>query len=88
MIITQEIVNETFRVRNNTCGLYCCYDDIDLIQKTLFDKFQIVISFAEVIDFWRWRSEQYDASWLAVMSEEEILEWFNKFIIYVGVNDV
>ena len=39
-----------------------------------------------MIDFWHWRSNEWDGSWLSIMGgEKEILEWFPQFLQHVGV---
>jgi len=43
------------------------------------------LSAAEAFMFWRWRSEQYaslhyDASWLMIGDDDEVVEWFKKFL--------
>lgn len=32
------------------------------------------------LNFWKWRSDQYDASFLRIGSDKEIKEWFERFI--------
>ena len=40
-----------------------------------------------MIDFWHWRSNEWDSSFLSINYHDdvEILEWFQKFIQFVGV---
>lgn len=69
--------------------LLCCsgygnvdyaYDDCKIIQKAIQDGFGVTLSIAECYNFWHWRSEQYDASFLSVGDTEghvsDIQEWF------------
>jgi len=45
----------------------------------------VTISAPEAIDFWKWRSDEWDSSFLSVHDDSEILEWFRKFIHFIGV---
>lgn len=69
--------------------LLCCsgygnvdyaYDDCKIIQKVIQDGFGVTLSIAECYNFWHWRCEQYDASFLSVGDTEghvsDIQEWF------------
>lgn len=56
-------------------------DDVKLIRKVLSQE-GIEISAAEAIEFWRWRSDKYDASWLTVRPQEDIVRWFDEFLSF------
>ena len=86
MKITQELATRAFTARNGTCGYYWCEEDVKRIQDVLREKLGIFISQSEGIDFWRWRSSEWDSSFLSVGSDDEILEWFTKFIQFTGVD--
>ena len=85
MKINQELVTQTFQCRNGTSGLYHDLEDVHRIQEVLKRKLGVTVSESEVIDFWHWRSEEWDASWLSNGDDHEILEFFQKFIKFVGV---
>lgn len=87
MKINQELVTQTFQCRNGTAGLYHELEDVHRIQEVLHRNHGIFVSESEVIDFWHHRSEQWDSSWLSVPYHDdgEILDWFQKFIQFVGV---
>jgi hypothetical protein len=84
--ITQNLVTQTFQCRNGTSGLYHDLDDVKRIQEVLQNNLGVFLSESEVIDFWHHRSSAWDGSWLSIMGgEKEILEWFQKFIEFIGV---
>jgi len=55
-------------------------DDIERIQKILSERRNIQLSVVEVVLFWNWRSDEFDASWLVVHNEDEVLQWYDKFM--------
>lgn len=61
-------------------------DDAKRIKETIKNRLNIDISLGDASKFWEWRSEQYDAGWLVISSNEEIIAWF---VAYVNrwVND-
>jgi hypothetical protein len=85
MKINQELVTQTFQCRNGTSGMYHDLEDVHRIQEVLKEEHGIFISESEAIDFWHWRSNEWDSSWLSHISSDEILEFFQKFIKFVGV---
>ena len=86
MKINQDLVTKTFQCRNGTSGFYHNLDDVKVIQDVLQRNLSVFVSESEVIDFWRWRSSEWDSSFLTLMGgEKEILDWFGKFIQYIGV---
>jgi hypothetical protein len=85
MKINQSLVTKTFQCRNGTMGSYYDLDDVHCIKDVLTKNLGISISESEVIDFWVWRSNEWDSSWLSHISSDEILEFFQKFIKFVGV---
>jgi hypothetical protein len=53
------------------------WEEIDQIRDVINNRLNIELSISEAVDFWRWRSEQYDASWLGnVGGDNEIIKWF------------
>jgi len=87
MKINQDLVTKTFMTRNGTCGSYWCKEDVNRIQKVLQETHGIFISESEAIDFWIWRSNEWDSSFLSVGGNDEILEFFTKFIQHIGVEE-
>ena len=87
MKINQDLVTKTFQCRNGTSGLYHDPSDVKFIQEVLHRNLGVLVSESEVIDFWHHRSEQWDSSWLSVPHHDdgEILEWFQEFIEFIGV---
>ena len=87
MKINQDLVTKTFQCRNGTSGLYHDPGDVKRIQEVLKRELGVTISESEVIDFWHWRSNEWDSSFLSIKHHDdvEILEWFQKFIQFVGV---
>ena len=85
MKIDQSLVTRTFQCRNGTSGLYHDLEDVHLIQEVLKRELGVTISESEGIDFWHWRSNEWDSSFLSVHDDSEILEWFQKFIKFIGV---
>jgi hypothetical protein len=41
----------------------------------------VELSNAEAHDFWRWRSDQYDASFLSMCNEDDIKEYFRRWLM-------
>lgn len=60
-------------------------DDCKTIQDTLKQEFNIFLSICECANFWHWRSEQYDASWLTLSKNyrKEIKEFFIEYLKYL-----
>lgn len=87
MKINQDLVTKTFQCRNGTSGLYHDPGDVKFIQEVLQKNLGVFVSESEVIDFWHWRSNEWDASFLSINYHDdvEILEWFQKFIEFAGV---
>ena len=69
--------------------LLCCsgygnvdyaYEDCKIIQRVIQEGFGVTLSIAECYNFWHWRSEQYEASFLSVGASQghvsDIQEWF------------
>lgn len=69
--------------------LLCCsgygnvdyaYEDCKTIQRAIQQGFGVTLSIAECYNFWHWRSEQYEASFLSVGDSQghvsDIQEWF------------
>jgi len=87
MKINQDLVTKTFQCRNGTSGLYHDPGDVKFIQEVLQKNLGVFVSESEVIDFWIWRSNEWDSSFLSINyhDDNEILDWFQKFIQFVGV---
>jgi len=65
--------------------MYYDLDDVHRIQDALKRELGVTVSESEAIDFWCWRSNEWDSSWLSNGDDHEILEFFQKFIKFVGV---
>lgn len=56
------------------------YEDCKFIQLAIQRGFGVTLSISECYNFWHWRSEQYEASFLAIKEGEggisDIQEWF------------
>jgi hypothetical protein len=65
--------------------MYHDLEDVHRIQDVLKRELGVTISESEAIDFWKWRSEEWDSSFLSRADDSEILEFFQKFIQFVGV---
>jgi len=65
--------------------MYHDLEDVHRIQDVLKRELGVTISESEAIDFWHHRSNEWDSSFLSVGGDSEILEWFQKFIQFVGV---
>lgn len=85
MKIDQSLVTRTFNVRLQNAGMYHNLKDVHRIQDVLKRELGVTISESEAIDFWLHRSNEWDSSWLSVGNDSEILEWFQKFIKFIGV---
>jgi hypothetical protein len=78
-MISQKDVDRTF-LYTQGCGNWCEDEDCSRIKKIIKVKLGLDVSISEAYKFWSWRSEQYEASWLSIHSDEEIVEWFVKFV--------
>lgn len=81
----QSKVDELFGYKLNDTPLEgWMLEDLKYIQHYLKDKENINLSISETLYFWLWRSELYDASFLAVSqdgkSDPEIISYFNEFV--------
>jgi hypothetical protein len=85
MKITQELVTRAFMVRNGTSGYYWSKDGMKRIREVLHENYGIFISESEAIDFWKWRSQEWDSSFLSVGGDDEILDFFRRFVKFFGV---
>ena len=87
MKINQDLVTKTFQCRNGTSGLYHDPNDVKFIQEVLQRNLDVFVSESEVIDFWHWRSNEWDSSFLSIKHHDgvEILEWFPEFLQHIGV---
>ena len=87
MKINQALVTQSFQCRNGTSGMYYEPEDLRRIQEVLRKHHNVFISESEAIDFWHWRSEQWDSSWLSMnyQDDEEILDFFTQFLGFIGV---
>jgi hypothetical protein len=54
--------------------------DAERIARVLEAERGVRLSANEAALFWEWRSREYDASWLTIGSDAEILEWFDRLI--------
>jgi len=61
-------------------------DDIATIRRVLKED-GCAVSVSEAAAFWSWRSQQYDATWLVLHDDDEIREWFDKFIEHHANDD-
>lgn len=70
--------------------LLCCsgygnvdyaYNDCKIIQKAIKDGFDITLSIVECYNFWHWRSEQYDASFLCVGDTPETAKYIQQSFV-------
>jgi hypothetical protein len=83
MKVNQFLVTKTFQIRNGTSGLYNDPNDVKRIQEVLQKNYGVFISESEAIDFWKYRCNEWDSSWMSPHNEGEILDWFQKFIEFV-----
>jgi hypothetical protein len=81
--IDQKLVSKAFQIRNDVSSTYYDNGDIHKIRELIQREYGVTISESEAIDFWRWRSSEWDASFLRVTSDSEVLSWFRKFIMFV-----
>lgn len=57
-------------------------DDVDQINKIVYDTFGITLTSTEVVEFWKWYSDYFwCASWLSI-TEDIVVEGFTKFLNY------
>ena len=76
--------------------MFSCLDGIGLLTYQLYDcqriqsilknHFDVFLSINECQKFWRWRSEIFDSTFLCVGSEQEILEYFIKYIEEIDID--
>jgi hypothetical protein len=80
MVINQNKVNKAFLSANGDDGIYYDEEDCQIIRTKIRDVYNVELSLSETFTFWRWRSDKYDASWLAVGRSEDIAKWFSDFV--------
>lgn len=78
-MISQNEVDSTFFLKFGHCGEFTDKYVLDEIKSAL-ETVGLFISSSEAHCFWRWRSAQYDASFLCEDPPEQIIEWFTKFV--------
>lgn len=78
--LNQNYVDNLFSCLDGFGFLSYSLDECKFIQKTLKEEFDIFLSISEAQRFWKWRSEQWDATFLTIKDKQEILEFFVKYI--------
>jgi hypothetical protein len=82
--ITQHLVDNAFSCLDGFGRLTYALDDCRLIQRFLKEAHGVHLSLSECQRFWRWRSELWDASFLAVhdseASRKEVLDFFGQWL--------
>lgn len=78
-MITQKDVDRAF-LYSQGWGNWGEDEDCPRIRKVVKTRLSLDVSISEAYKFWRWRSEQYDASWLTIRSDDEVIEWFLKYV--------
>ena len=81
MKINQAIVDSIFFCKLGNAGDYSNLQILKFIRASIENHFGVSISNAEAHEFWRWRSDLYDASFLTVNKSEEVIEYFEKYCI-------
>ena len=69
MKVTQELVNRlmAYNLDNITEPEYKAFlTQAERIKSSVLKQFNVNLSVAEAMEFWGWRSQQYDAGWLGV----------------------
>lgn len=84
--MNQKDIDKIFwlRLGNGTADFEDYRNDCIQIQQILENELNVKLSISECCQFWEWRSNQYDASWLNLHSDQKILSkdvinWFNNF---------
>lgn len=78
--ITQKIVIESLLFKRGYYNGDYDLSDAEYIQKILDSHLHIYISVIDAVEFWKWRSDRYDSNWLTVKSEDDVVDWFKKYI--------
>lgn len=88
--INQRLVDNIFSLIDGEGTIEWYYEDCKFIQETLKEEFGIHLSINECRKYWKWRSNEWDASFLCVngRSKEEIIEWFYRWANELDVWDL
>jgi hypothetical protein len=83
--ITQKLVDNIFSCLSGDGFISYQEDDCRVIQKTLQDRFGVFLSMNECQQFWKWRSDLWDASFLSLGnfdegSAEEVVDYFGQWL--------
>jgi hypothetical protein len=81
----QRVIDNMFHIRYGNGSFFDDeIKDCSFIKKVIKNKYGIDLSISECYEFWRWRSDKYDASWLNIgqTSVKEIEEWFDKIFLF------
>ena len=78
MKITQEMVVSALKSIRRYKFDY--HDDVIKIQEVIKEHLNITLSTEDVVDFWKWSSELFAASWLIIHDDEQILRTFVFFV--------
>lgn len=74
MKYSQKEVDDSFEAYRKST--YHSSSDVEYIQKVIQNTFNVTLTEAQTIDFWRWRSDEWCASWLITAGDQEIITWF------------
>ena len=79
MNITQETVDYAFEVEVPVNH----YQDCLHICKVILKNFNVTISLYQAEKFWKWRSNELDASFIGLENDDKICAWFRKYVIHM-----
>lgn len=81
MPITQDDFDDVAILKAGLSGLFYDRDDARHVASVIERRFGIRISMAEAIDFWCWRSNEWDSSWLNHLSNDDLIaDFFEKYV--------
>ena len=88
MIKYNQKVFDTMMCLSEGVGVDCFYDDLIKLKGMIEDKFNIEVSPKNALEFWLWRSQLWDAQFLTIFDEEEVSEWFIKWLEFKEYDEV
>jgi|ERR1700722_6072287 len=81
MKINQQTVDAVMFGKAGCHGEYSDYQTLTNVRNAIGKNFNVQLSNTEAHEFWRWRSDKYDANFLVCEDPKTIAEWFEIYIM-------
>lgn len=84
--LNQNYVDNMFSCVDGFGLLSYALDECAFIQRTLKEEYDIFLSINECQKFWKWRSEQWDSTFLTIQDEKEVIHFFLEYIKFIDLD--